>query len=68
MQGCLACRVGGRLGVFLLEKAHRWRRTGRVFERLHALMRAHLYGLGLLEAGGIPVPAAKGERADSMTA
>jgi GT2 family glycosyltransferase len=68
LAGSRVCRVAGRAGVGLLETAHRWHRTGRVFERLHALMRAHLYGLGLLDAGGIPAAAASGERANSLTA
>jgi GT2 family glycosyltransferase len=68
LRGSRLCMLAGRMGVVALDVAQRWRWTGAVFERLHAVMRAHLYGLGLLEAGGIPVPAASGERADSMTA
>ena len=69
LRGNRWCTLGGRIGVLTLETAHRWKRTGVLFERLHALMRAHFYGLGLLEAGGLPAPAPViGEHAESMTA
>jgi len=68
LRGSRWCRVAGRIGVLTLETAHRWKRTGLIFERLHALMRAHFYGLGLLDAGGMPARAPVGERAESLTA
>jgi glycosyltransferase involved in cell wall biosynthesis len=68
MRGSRIAAVAGRAGVLALEAAVRWKRTGPTFEVLHGLVRAHLYGVGLTEAGGVPAaPVASGDRG-AMTA
>jgi hypothetical protein len=68
MRGSLAASLAGRAGVVVLDLAVRWKRTGAALDLLHGLMRAHLYAVGLVQAGGIPAPVASHERADAMTA
>jgi GT2 family glycosyltransferase len=68
MRGSLAASLAGRAGVVVLDLAARWKRTGAALDLLHGLMRAHLYAVGLVQAGGIPAPVASHERADAMTA
>jgi GT2 family glycosyltransferase len=66
LRGSRLAAAAGAVGIALLDLAARWRRTEAVFEAMHALVRAHLYGVGVAQAGG--PPALPGEGAGRMTA
>ena len=68
LRGSALAAMAGRTGVLVLEAASRWNRSGTVLDRLHGLLRAHLYAVGLTQVGGIPAPAPAAESAHALTA
>lgn len=74
LRGSKVAKLAGTIGTVALDAAGRWKRTGAPLDTLHGLMRAHLYAVGLTQAGGIPTPAsasasaAAPEHTDAMTA
>jgi len=68
MRGSVMASMAGRIGIFFLETAARWKRSGTALDLLHGLVRAHLYAAGLAQAGGIPAAVATPERAHALTA
>ena len=68
MRGSKVASLLGKVGTLALDAAGRWNRTGAVFDTLHGLMRAHLYAVGLTQAGGIPAPASARDLAEAKTA